>query len=249
MRTLWRVLAGAALALSLAGDVFGDGLDETPGATVFLNRHGGTYRPGFDNATNNTSSLVPGIRALPPFAGDDDDWATIVNHVRARFAPFDIAVVDVEPAPPARYIEAVVGGFGSSLGFSSLGVAPVYCSPAPTSIVFIFSAAMPGDNARIAAVIEHEVGHAFGLDHEVLCKSPMGYLEGCGDKVFQNRTAACGEFAERPCICGAQTQNAFEILVDAFGSRDGRLKPLPQQAYSQEVEPVAMCTVSDPDAE
>jgi hypothetical protein len=101
MRTLWSVLAGAALALSLAGDVFADRIDETPGATVFLNRHGGMYRPGFDNATNNTSSLAPRITALPPFAGDDDDWETIVNHVRARFAPFDVAVVDVEPAPPA----------------------------------------------------------------------------------------------------------------------------------------------------
>jgi hypothetical protein len=72
----------------------------------------------------------------------------------------------------------------------------------------------------------------------------MGYVEGCGEKVFQHRTSACGEFAERPCICGASDQNAFDILIDAFGSRDGRLKPKPAQAASEEAaEPVAMCTL------
>ena len=251
MMKVWSVLAGAVLVLATVGVAFADRLDETPGATVFLNRHGGVYHPGFDNSATNTSPLVRGIRVLPPFAGNDDDWRQIVDRVRARFAPFDISIVDVEPAPPLRYIEAVVGGLPSAIGFPSdvLGVAPVYCRPAATSIVFVFSAVIPGDNRRIASTIVHEVGHAFSLDHEVLCKSPMGYVEGCGEKVFQHRTSACGEFSERPCICGAADQNAFDILIAAFGSRDGRMKPLPAHAESEVAEPVAMCTLGHAEAE
>jgi hypothetical protein len=245
MAKVWGVLVGAMLLVGSGGVVFADRIDDTPGATVFLNRHGGVYRPGFDNAATNTSPIISGTRAVPPFAGDDDDWQDIVNRVRARFAPFDISIVDVEPAPPLRYIEAVVGGTPAALGFPSnvLGVSPVYCRPAATSIVFVFAALIPGDNTGIATTIVHEVGHAFSLDHEVLCKSPMGYVEGCGEKVFQHRTSACGEFTERPCICGAADQNAFDILIDAFGSRDGRLKPVPAQAASEAAEPVAMCTL------
>jgi hypothetical protein len=218
---------------------------------VFLNRHGGAYRPGGDDAVTNTSPILSRSGFVPAFAGDDDDWRKIVDRVRARFAPFDVAIVDVEPPPATGYIEAVVGGFPRHLGFPSslLGVAPVYCEPAETSIVFIFASQMPGDNPRIAALIEHEVGHAFSLDHEFLCKSPMSYLSGCGEKVFQHRTAECGEFGPRPCLCGSVTQNSFEILVDAVGSRDGRLRPLPRQAQGDAPEPVARCEVSASDGE
>jgi hypothetical protein len=141
MARAWSVLVGAMLVLGSGGVVFAEPIDDTPGATVFLNSSGGVYRPGFDNALTNTSPIISGVRAVPPFAGNDEDWRAIVDRVRARFAPFDISIVDVEPVPPLRYIEAVAGGTPAMLGFSSdvLGVSPVYCRPAATSIVFVFA--------------------------------------------------------------------------------------------------------------
>ena len=158
------ILTAAAIALAVAGDVSAQPADETPGAVVFLNRNAGIYFPGFDSPAANRSRILSSTRSIPAFAGDDKDWKKILNQVRARFAPFDISIVDVEPDPSTRYVEAVVGGTPASAGFGSgvLGVAPFFCSPSTSTIVFVFSAAMQDDLDLIASTIEHEVGHAFG---------------------------------------------------------------------------------------
>ena len=70
----------------------------------------------------------------------------------------------------------------------------------------------------------------------------MTYLDGCGEKVFMNQDAACGEGTPRPCLCGASTQNSFASLIETFGSRDGSLKPKPELALSVAPEPLGICT-------
>lgn len=239
---LRRILAGTILALAAAGSLLAEKPDPGPGAVVFLNRHGGTYSPGFDDARTNRSSIISGTRSLPAFAGDDADWESVIEHVRLMYKHFDVSFVDVEPPLTTRYIEAVVGGHPNQLGFSSgvLGVSPVYCSPAANTIVFIFSALVPGDNLTISETIAHEVGHAFSLDHEYLCKDPMTYLTGCGEKRFQNRSVACGEFAERPCFCDGGEQNSYATLRDAFGNPGGP-NSLSVQASEENPQPAWVC--------
>jgi hypothetical protein len=242
-----RILVGTTLVLAAAGSLFAAKPDEGPGAIVFLNRHGGTYRAGFDNAATNTSSIISGTRNISAFAGDDADWETVLEHARTLFRHFDVSIVDVEPAPTTHYIEAVVGGTPGQAGFSggTLGVSPVYCAPAVTTIVYIFSALIPGENILTAETIAHEVGHAFSLDHEYLCKDPMTYLTGCGEKRFQNRTVACGEFAERGCFCDGGEQNSYAVLRDAFGNPGGP-NSLSAQERDENPQPAWVCETPMP---
>ena len=242
-----RILVGTTLVLAAAGSLFAQKPDAGPGAIVFLNRSGGSYRAGFDSAVNNTSSIISGTRNISAFAGDDADWETILEHMRIMFRHFDVSIVDVEPPPTGPYIEAVVGGTPGQAGFNSgtLGVAPVYCAPARNTIVFIFSALIPGQNIAIAETIAHEVGHAFSLDHEYLCKDPMTYLEGCGEKRFQNRAVACGEFSERGCFCGGGEQNSYAVLRNAFGNPAGP-KTLSAQARDDDAQPAWVCETPMP---
>jgi hypothetical protein len=65
-------------------------------------------------------------------------------------------------------------------------------------------------------VVAHELGHAFGLEHEYLCKDPMTYLEGCGHKTFQDVAAPCGEDEPRACSGGGK-QNSVQHLTQVLG--------------------------------
>ena len=215
-----------------------------PAAILFLNRFGGTYRAGPNSAAANTSSIITGTRTVPPFAGTDADWASILGCMRAEYAPFNVSIVDVEPAPTVRYTEAVVGGLPGNIGYPPgvAGVAPQYCSPATNTIVFILSAVVPGENRLICEFTAHETGHSFALDHEFLCEDPMTYLTGCGEKTFQDQTVACGEFSERTCACGNPTQNSFANLLAAVGPNlgpAGALRPPPLES----AEPSGVCVL------
>lgn len=55
----------------------------------------------------------------------------------------------------------------------------------------------------------------------------MSYLKGCGDKVFQNIDARCGEHETRDCACGRDTQNSVQVMARTIGTRDGSMPPPP----------------------
>lgn len=198
--------------------------------TIYLNRCTGgcTATAGGDDAARDTSSIlgregVPSSISLDPFAWDDTVWNGVVACVRAGYAPWDVEVVTDEPAS-GRYLEVMVAGNAASLGLAgnTLGVAPLTsdCSALPSAIGFAFANAhQPGETqiSNLCATVIHEAGHLYGLDHELACKDPMTYLTGCGEKIFVNRSFACGEFdGERRCKCNA-TQNSFAHLTSRIG--------------------------------
>lgn len=190
---------------------------------VYLNRHGGTYvaDPINDSKSNRSSVLHnQGIASadIAAFAGGDAAWAELVNCSRQLFAPFDVRITDYEPAV-GPYIEVVVGGNGSEVGFfGAAGVAPFACGPVPAAITFAFSQ-VASSPRRLCETVAHEIGHALTLDHVMLCEDPMSYGSNCGQRWFRNQGSTCGEYEARDCACERPSQNSVAVLEQTVGVR------------------------------
>jgi MYXO-CTERM domain-containing protein len=201
---------------------------------IFLNRWGGTYTGGNDDAANNVSSIVSGTNNVGAFLGTDEQWDTVKTCVADMFAPFNVFVTDFEPTD-SSYVEAVVGGSPGDIGmpYGVGGVAPFDpfgCGIIEQSVVYAF-ADVYGTSEQglqmLCETVSQEVAHAFSLDHELLCEDPMTYLDGCGEKSFQNIYAACGEWEERECSCDRESQNSVLLMSELLGVNEGVEIPAP----------------------
>ena len=184
---------------------------------VFLNRAGGTYTPGRNNSTNNTSSIPKRNVRVAAYEGTNDDWSKVVACVKDQFASYNVTITDQDPGA-AAHIEAVVGDGPQALDLDAGvgGISPFTCGVIERSIVYVFSKVLRGVQSE-CEVIAHEVGHSLGLEHEYLCEDPMTYLHGCGEKTFQDRPAQCGTYSAVACECGKPTQNTVEKLLANVG--------------------------------
>lgn len=204
--------------------------------TIYLNRNGGTYQIGSgatNSSTNHASSSVLGTGSrtavIPPLDTGDFDWAYISACVRAAYEPYDIRIVETEPTS-GDYIEAVVGGDGSEIGFgggSLFGIASAdnFCGVTERGIAFSFSETHRGvgqDDEELCATIAHEIGHLVALEHEVLDIDLMSYVlvvDSTGDKSFVDRAVSCGTEPRDAgrCSCtttglsGSQTNSALRL--------------------------------------
>jgi hypothetical protein len=195
--------------------------------TFYLNRDGGTFWGGYDDARNNRSSVLanncgPGATAeIAPFPFGDDTWNAIVSCTQEAFAPFDVEVTDVEPLE-GTYVETVVGGSPSDLcmGAGTAGVATQMCAPSPYAVAWVFAEASLDDPDWLCFTVSQETAHTFGLVHELACDDFMTYLPSCGPKTFVDRDVDCGEYEPIPCRCGGgDQQNSYRMLMDAIGPR------------------------------
>lgn len=185
---------------------------------LFLNRcEGGcTIAPGFEDSRSNHSSIIGSPRELSEFPHSDEEWEAMKRCVERLYAPFEISIVDEDPGNEPHY-EAIVAGTGAELGFPMAGgVAPFACGPIENAMSFTF-AVLYDDMNELCNVVGQESAHAFGLDHELQCNDPLTYLPGCSYKEFQDVEAPCGEFSERDCSCGGETQNTFQYLLEFLG--------------------------------
>jgi hypothetical protein len=98
-------------------------------------------------------------------------------------------------------------------------MAPFNGGVIPRAVVFAFAAEVRHEVRATCETIAMEVAHAYGLDHEYLCKDVMTYLGGCGSKSFVDKAAPCGEKKRRPCHDGAATQNSYRRLLEVLGAR------------------------------
>ena len=193
--------------------------------TLYLHRDGGTVTPGNNNSQTNTSSIVKQPSTVAGWDVDDAKWAMTMSCVRAMWSPFDVEVTDIDPGS-TPHMKVFVGGSPTSIGFPGGigGVSPmaIDCSVVERSIVFVFPRNLHHDPQSVCEVIGQELGHSFGLDHELEPSDPMTYLGFAGERTFRDKTVACGETTARPCgidghVC-TQQQNSFQHLLDRIGA-------------------------------
>lgn len=200
---------------------------------IYMNRQGGTYSPGQNDARTNRSSMAPRTVNVPPASMSDNNWNQVMACFREQFAAYNVEVTDVDPGSVPHY-ESVVAGSPILLDMPENvgGVSPFTsgCDVIPNSIVFTFADVLPDNPQVLCEIAAQEVAHSFGLDHEYLCSDPMTYLNGCGAKSFQNVAASCGESTARACAqpgqydCGYAKQNSVQLLSQRLGTKPGPLE-------------------------
>ena len=200
---------------------------------VYLNRGARTYVAGIDDAEAGASSVVSaqGLASatLGGFQQGDDEWRALRSCLREQFARYDVAITDIRPVGQG-YIEAHFGGRGTELGITTGagGIAPIdnsACDIIDGAPVFVFSDLFGSNIRALCEVGAHEIAHTFSLDHAYRCKDPMTYVEGCGEKEFQEEASPCGEGGPRACICGRASQSSVVIMRDKLGDRRSDTAP------------------------
>lgn len=198
--------------------------DSKPSKTIFLERRAVELKPGEDDAPRGISSVLANAGNKParskPWSGGDKKWKSLVACVQKMFSPFDVVITDQRPTHD-DFMMAVVGGKPTDIGIKDShhvsGLAPFHGGVIPRAVVYAFSATNSNDVQATCETIAMEVAHAYGLDHEYLCKDVMTYLRGCGKKSFVDADAPCGESKKRTCEGGAPTQNSYQRLLTVLG--------------------------------
>ena len=203
--------------------------------TVFLNRAGGTYTAGADDASRHVSSVLsyygrPSV-SLPAAGYSGASWQELVDCVAAQYQGINVAITDVKPTGGA-YTELVVSNTwaGTALGITNGigGIAPLgACRVVPQAVGFVFEAIYDtpgyGGVRGTCEAVAHEIGHTLSLSHERLATDLMSYAPANPAKKFQDSASACGVSAQAPesCSCGAATQSSRQQLLSIVGGGTG----------------------------
>ena len=196
--------------------------------TIFLNNckpNGCNMKPGYDNATTDTSSIPDVSSTISPYSGSDANWNAIVQCVRQTYADFDVDIVTTRPTS-GNYHMAIVAGTPGQVQMQNgvLGVSPFSCGYIGNAVSYTFANVIPSDVAELCWTVAQETAHSWGLDHKYDNRDPMTYLSGGPAlKRFQNEAGSCGEYSARQCSCnyagtGSAKMNSYALVMATFGS-------------------------------
>jgi hypothetical protein len=109
---------------------------------------------------------------------------------------------------------------------------PYNCQVIDRAIVYAFADVYlqngwAGGTRSLCETTTQEIAHAMTLDHVLICEDPMTYLDGCGEKWFQDEYGTCGEYEPRECSCSRPSQNSVQLLMEIIGPSDGSTPPPP----------------------
>jgi hypothetical protein len=168
-----------------------------------------------DDASRNGSHLC----GAAPFLGWDGSMdcgdretcaGVIADLVDDHWKDFNVELTVSRPAD--EFVMAMIGPPSGTCQFAVRGISAVDCgNQVNNDLVFAFECA--GSVAICAAVISHELGHAFGLVHAT---DPLDLMYGSTlDGVTQT-------FLDRPVpvvepTCGASVQDSHTQLLDTLG--------------------------------
>lgn len=191
--------------------------------TIFLNKNGGVYNitNGMTDASMNTANVIAtgdnhthANITIPPIDAVFN-WPYIVACVKTQYKPYNIVITETEPTS-GNYVEAVVGGDGSTNGFTPqdgiLGVASAdnFCGVTEKGIAFSFAHNHVGitkQDDELCATIAHEVGHLLALEHEAAAPDTMSYVPFAASHVksFTTPSSHCGIDDQDPSSCSCDT--------------------------------------------
>ncbi len=194
-----------------------------PTRTLFLNRAGGTYNVGANDAVANTQGFTQAPVTAPAYPFGDTEWAATRDCVAALFQPFNVTVTDVDPGT-VDHVEIIITTTPQVFGFQNgvSGVAPAdgTCALLERGFAPVFATPFgPTATQDVCWVAASMAGILYGLDWAMHCPDVMTYLSSCGAKAFRDVSADCGENQARACRCGGTTQNSFRFLLGRLGPR------------------------------
>lgn len=187
-----------------------------------MQRGGFRVTPGADDSIAHTSSIAKRAAELPAWEVDEATWSDTVACLQRIYAPFAVTITEDDPGD-TPHIAAVFGGSPTQLGLprNTRGYSPLRsdCSIIESSIVFAFAELEP-DAATACRTMAQEIGHSYGLDHELRKGDVMSVQSFAGERTFADEEVHCGESTARPCgvtgACG-RMQSSYSQLIEKLG--------------------------------
>jgi hypothetical protein len=202
--------------------------------TLFLNRRGGTYSGGYDDAAKNRSSIVSGSAKVPAYEKGDASWTQFMACVRGQFGRFNVEVTDVDPGE-TTHIECVVGGRPGHVGMGSGvgGVAPMNgdCSVVERAVVYVFSQQFSSAQVE-CEVAAQEIGHALRDGPRVPLRGSDDLLERLRKEVVSGQGRLLRRRSGAARASGRSGRRTTGESACAFGRRSPTMAASSPHAWS-----------------